>query len=370
LHATTFEIGALTAASTAAFLLIGLPAGVWVDRLRRRPVMIAADVGRMLALGSIPITYALGDLGLLQLYLVTLVCGVLTVFFDVAYQSYLPSLVGREHLVEGNAKLAGSAQVAQVAGPGLAGGLVQTIGGPYAVAVDAVSFLVSAAGVSAIRTPETAPEVPEGGHHLYRDIGEGLRFVFGHRLLRAIAATTSTSNLFSGIQTAVEIVFLVRVVHAQPGIIGLLFASASVGGLVAAFIASWAARRLGGARATLLGIFFGAGGLLIPLTTPGVGLLFFASGLFLSSFGVVLYNVNQLSFRQLLCPERLLGRMNATMRFVVWGVLPIGALLGGVIGTAIGLRPTLWLAMAGETLAGGWLLASPIRRMRDFPSPE
>jgi len=368
LHATTFQIGALTAASTAAFLIVGLPAGVWVDRLRRRPIMIAADLGRMLALGSIPVTYGLGSLTLLQLYIVTLVSGVLTVFFDVSYQSYLPSLVGTDHLVEGNAKLTGSAQVAQVAGPSLAGGLVQAIGGSYAVAVDAVSFLVSAVAVGAIRSAEPAAHVPEGGHRrIHRDIGEGLRFVFGHPLLRAIAATTATSNLFSGIMAAVEIVFLVRVVHAAPGIIGLLFAIGSIGGLLAAFVASRLARRIGGARATFVGIFASVGALLIPLTGRGWGVLFFAGGFFFNSFGAVLYNINQVSFRQRLCPERLLGRMNASMRFVVWGVMPIGALAGGGIGSAIGLRPTLWIAAVGESVAGGWLLASPIRRMRDYP---
>jgi hypothetical protein len=368
LHATTFEIGALTAASTAAFLLVGLPAGVWVDRLRRRRVMIASDLGRILALGSVPVAYALGRLGLLQLFLVSLFSGVLTVFFDIAYQSYLPSLVGREHLVEGNAKLAGSAQVAQIAGPSAAGGLVQAIGGAYAVAIDAVSFLVSAAAVGAIGTPEPTPEVPrDGRQRLRHGIGEGLRFVWGHPLLRAITATTASANLFSGIQAAVEIVFLVRVIHVAPAIIGLLFGAGSAGGLLAALVASPVARGVGGARATFVGILATAGGLLMPLTSGGIGVLLFAGGLFVSSFGVVVYNISQVSFRQRLCPERLLGRMNATIRFVVSGVLPIGALAGGVVGTAIGLRPSLWLALGGLVLAGGWLLASPMRRMRDFP---
>src|SRR5271157_212140 len=215
LHATTFEMGLLTAASTAAFLIVGLPTGVWVDRMRRRRVMIASDLGRVLALGSVPVAYAVGGLTLAQLFVVTLASGILTVFFDVAYQSYLPALVGREHLVEGNAKLTGSAQVAAVAGPSAAGGLVQAIGSSPAVAADAVSFLVSAAAVTAIRTPEPKPQVPQGGHpKLAHDIGEGLRFVFGNALLRAIAATTATANLFSGVAAAVEIVFLVREVHA------------------------------------------------------------------------------------------------------------------------------------------------------------
>jgi MFS family permease len=371
LGATTFEVGLLAAASTAAFLIVGLPAGVWVDRARRRWVMIAADAGRLMALGSIPVAYAFGILTLLQLFVVTLVAGILTVFFDVAYQSYLPSLVGRDHLVEGNAKLTGTSQVAQVAGPGLAGALVQALGGAYAIAFDSVSFLLSGAAVAAIRTPEPVPSVPEGGHEsVAHDIREGLRFVFGQSLLRAIMGATATSNLFSGVQTAVEIVFLVRVVDAPPSIIGLLFAMGGVGGIVGAIAAGPMARKIGGVRATIVGSFSSVGGLLIPLTTPHAGLLLFGFGILFSSFGAVVYNVNQVSFRQRLCPDRLLGRMNATMRFVVWGVLPIGALLGGLIGSGIGPRPTLWIAMIGQSLAGVWLLASPMRTMRDFPTPQ
>lgn len=368
LHATTFEMGLLTAASTAAFLVVGLPAGVWVDRVRRRRVMVVADLGRLVALGSVPVAYALGALTLVQLFVVTLVSGILTVFFDVAYQSYLPALVGRENLVEGNAKLTGSAQVATVAGPSLAGGLVQALGASVAVAVDAASFAVSAAAVGTIRAPEPKPEVPPSGHRrLAQDIAEGLRFVFGNVLLRAIAATTATSNFFSGITAAVEVVFLVRSVHASPGVIGLLFTMGGVGGVLGAFAAGPLATRLGGARATLVGIAGNLGGLLIPLTLPGAGLVLFGLGLLIVGFFVVVYNVNQVSFRQRLCPDRLLGRMNATMRFVVWGVLPIGSLVGGVLGTLLGLRPTLWIGVVGEVLAGVWLLASPMRTMREFP---
>jgi MFS family permease len=296
------------------------------------------------------------------------VSGILTVFFDVAYQSYLPTLVGREHLVEGNAKLTGSAQVAAVAGPSIAGGLVQAVGSSAAVLVDSFSFLASAGAVAAIRAPEPRPEVPESGHpKLRHDIAEGLRFVFGNTLLRAIAATTATSNFFSGVAAAVEVVFLVREVHATPGVIGLLFTMGGVGGVLGAFAAGPLARRFGGARATVIGILGNVGGLLVPLTMPGPLLVLFGAGLFFVSFSAVVYNVNQVSFRQRLCPDRLLGRMNASMRFVVWGVLPLGGVLGGVLGSLFGLRPTLWVGYVGEALACIWLLASPMRTMRDFP---
>src|SRR5580658_184401 len=367
LHASTFQVALLTATSTLGFLVAGLPAGAWVDRLRKRYVMIATDLGRLLALGSIPIAYAFGALGILQLYLATLTAGLLTVFFDVAYQSYLPSLVGPDHVVEGNAKLGGSAEVAQLAGPSLAGGLVQVIGGSYAIAVDAASFLFSAVYVKSIREEEDDPsEHAKGIPNLGREIGEGLRFVVNQPLIRAITATSTVSNLFSGVMTAVEVVFLVRVVHAQPDVIGFSFAAIGVGGLTGALFASRLSRRFGGARATIGGALLSVLGFLIPLATPGVGVLFFGIGYAGSAFGTSLYNINQLSFRQRLCPPNLLGRMNATIRFVVSGFSPVGALAGGVIGTEIGLRPTMWIAAAGQFAAAGLLLVSPVRKLRDF----
>jgi predicted MFS family arabinose efflux permease len=371
LHASTFQVALLTATSTVGFLVAGLPAGAWVDRLRKRRVMIAADLGRLLSLGSIPIAYAFGDLGLLQLYLATLTAGLLTVFFDVAYQSYLPGLVGPVHVVEGNAKLGGSAEVAQLAGPSLAGGLVQVIGGPYAIAVDAVSFLFSGACVKSIRQKEDHPsEHAKGIASLGREITEGLRFVVNQPLVRAITATSTFSNFFSGVMTAVEVVFLVRVVHAQPDVIGFSFAAVGAGGLAGALFASRISRRFGSARATIAGALLSVLGFMIPLATPGVGVLFFGAGYAGSAFGTSMYNINQLSFRQRLCPPNLLGRMNATIRFVVSGVSPLGALAGGIIGTTIGLRPTMWVAAAGQFAAAGLLLISPIRKHRDFPGHD
>jgi MFS family permease len=368
LHASTFQVALLTATATLGFLMVGLPAGAWVDRLRRRNVMIAADLGRLLAMGSIPIAYAFGALGMLQLYLATLAAGLLTVFFDVAYQSYLPSLVGHEHVIEGNAKLGGSAEVAQLAGPSLAGGLVQAIGGPYAVAVDAVSFLVSGACVKTIRQREEDPlEHAAGLRNLIREIGAGLRFVVDQPLIRAITIASTTNNFFSGVMTAVEVVFLVRVIHAQPDVIGFSFAAVGAGGLAGALFALRISRRFGGARATVAGALLSVLGLLIPIASPGVGVLFFGIGYAGSALGTSVYNINQLSFRQRLCPPNLLGRMNASIRFVVSGVSPVGALIGGLIGTEIGLRPTMWVAAVGELSAAGWLLASPMRKLRDFP---
>jgi predicted MFS family arabinose efflux permease len=371
LHASTFQVALLIATSTVGFLVAGLPAGAWVDRLRRRNVMMVTDLGRFFALGSIPLAHAFGALGMLQLYLATLTTGLLTVFFDVAYQSYLPSLVGHANVEEGNAKLGGSAEVAALAGPSISGELVQAIGGSYAIAVDAVSYVFSAACLRTIRSREDAPpEHQKGFTNLAREVGEGLRFVAAQPLMRAIAATSTTYNLFSGVMTAVEVIFLVRVVHAQPDVIGLSFAAVGVGGVAGALFATRVSRRIGSARAIRWAVFMSALGFLIPLATPGVGILLFGAGYAGSAFGASLYNINQLSFRQRLCPPNLLGRMNATMRFLVTGVTPIGALAGGLIGTAIGLRPTMWVAAAGQFAAAGWLLASPMRKLRDLPRYE
>ena len=368
LHASTFAVGALSAASTVAFLLIGLPAGAWVDRMARRRLMIAADLGRGAALGSIPLTAALGALTMTQLYLVAFAVGILTVFFDVAYQSYVPGLVGPGEVVEANAKLSSSSQLAQIAGPSAAGGLIQAIGAPLAVLLDAASFGFSALAVGAIGTREGAPPARAARRRLREEITEGVRFVAHHEILRAITATTATANFFSAIMTAVEVVFLVRALRTPPAIVGLLFAGVGVGGLVGALLAARIADRLGGARAVLLGAGATIGGLAIPLTEPGFGLLAFGLGYGVAAVGIVVYNITQVSYRQRLCPPELLGRMNATIRFVVWGTLPLGALAGGALGTAIGLRPTLWIGAIGQLSAVGWLLASPLRRDRDFPA--
>ncbi len=370
LHASAFEVGALTACETAAFLLVGLPAGAWCDRVRRRPVLILGDVGRAIALGSVPLAALLHGLTIGQLFVVALITGTLTVFFDVAYQSYLPELVSREELVDGNGKLEATRATAQVVGPSVGGFLVQALTAPYAVFADALSYLWSAGWVTAIRTREPAP-VPPPQRHLGREIGEGLRFVLGHRILRKIAGCTGTSNLFGSATFAVEMVFLVRTVHLSAGGIGVLFSIGSVGGVLGALTSGWFAKKVGQARAIWLGsLIFAPPGLLLPLTHHDWRLAFAAVTLFFGSLGAVVYNVAQVSFRQALCPRPLLGRMNATMRFLVWGTMPLGGLLGGWLATVFGLRDALWIAAAGSQLAPLWVLFSPLRGLRDVPLPD
>ncbi|MBO0787963.1 MAG: MFS transporter [Actinobacteria bacterium] len=368
LDASTFAVGVLVALQFAAFLLIGLPAGAWVDRMRRRPVMITADVARTVLLASLPLAAALGVLTIYQLYVVALLHGVCTLFFDVSYQSYLPALVRRGELVEGNAKLQASQSVAQVAGPAVGGFLVQAFTGPFAVLADAVSFLVSAGSLRAIRTVEP-PAQRAGRTGLRREIADGLRFVLGHPVLRAIAGCTGSFNFFSNAFQAVVVVFLVRQVGLSAGTIGVLFSAGSAGGIAGALTAAAAGRWLGTARAIWLPLAVtGPLGLIIALTFPGPGLILFGAGWFGLSFSNVVYNVNQVAYRQALCPPGLLGRMNATMRFLVWGTIPLGGLAGGALGTALGNRGALWVILAGEALSVLWLLASPLRTARDLPA--
>jgi MFS family permease len=369
LHATPFQVGLLTTCETLAFLLVGLPAGAWVDRLRRRDVLIVGDLLRAVLLGTLPLAAWLGVLDLPQVYIVALVAGICTVFFDVAYQSYLPHLVGRDHLVEGNAKLQASQSVAQVAGPSVGGLLVQWLTAPYAILLDAVSYLWSAAWLTAIRSREPTPDRTEG-RHLLREVQEGLAFVVRHRLLRSIAACTGTSNLFSSVATVALISLLAssNQLNLSAGAIGLIFTVGSIGGLVGALLARRIAAWVGQGPAIWISQLITVPAAAVPPFVHRdwtLGLL--AVSQLVTSIGVVVYNITQVSFRQGLCPERLLGRMNATIRFLVWGTMPLGGLLGGGLASWIGLRPTLVVAAAGALLAGMPVFFSPLRWMRELP---
>lgn len=368
LDAPAFQVGLLTAAETAAFLLVGLPAGAWVDRMRKLPLMIRADVVRAVAMASIPLAGVAGVLTMAQLYLVALVTGVATVFFDVAHQSYLPQLLPKDQLVSGNGALETIRSTAQVAGPGLGGGLVQLLGAALAIAADAAGYALSALFLWAVKRPEEHPEpVPDAS--LRKDIGEGLRFVFAHPLLRVIAFTTGLGNFFTATLMATQSVFLVRVLGLAPGAVGLVLSASAVGGLAGALCAGRLAARLGQARLIWLSaLVTGPFALLWPLSGRGAGAVLFAIGSGVVFFGAVVYNVAQVSFRQSLCPPRLLGRMNATLRFLMWGTLPLGALAGGALADAFGARTALVWCAAGFLAVPLPLLLSPLRRMRDLPA--
>ncbi|MDP9115800.1 MAG: MFS transporter [Actinomycetota bacterium] len=369
-HASTFEVGLLTSFETAAFLLVGLPAGAWVDRMRFRQVLIFNDLVRALALGSVPFAAWMHHLTIGQLYAVALITGISTVFFDVAYQSYLPELIDRDLLVEGNAKLQASESVSQIAGPSVGGVLIQALTAPYAVIVDAASFLWSAAWVGAIKDRRPKP-VRKPDRNLRREIGEGLRFVIRNRMLRAIAMCTGSSNLFSSIGFSVLYVLLARELHLSPGIIGLLSSTAAIGGLLGALVASRIANRCGQGPTIWLSVMLGGPmALVVPFIHRDwtLGALAVTQVIWWGT-GVV-YNITQVSFRQGLCPPELLGRMNATMRFLVWGTMPLGGIIGGAFGAWLGVRHTLLIAGIGACLPWLPVFLSPLRRMRELPSYE
>ncbi|MCX5206388.1 MFS transporter [Streptomyces sp. NBC_00237] len=370
LRAPAFQVGLLTAAETAAFLLIGLPAGAWVDRMRKRALMIRADVVRAAAMASIPLAALAGVLTMAQLYVVALVTGVATVFFDVAHQSYLPQLLPRERLVEGNGALETVRSSAQVAGPGLGGGLVQLVGAHLAIVADAIGYALSALFLMAIRQPESKPD-PVPGASVRKDVAEGLRFVFGQPLLRVIAAATGLGNFFAAMLMATQTVYLVRVLGLAPGVVGLMLSASAVGGLAGALCAGRLARRFGQARIIWLAcLVTGPFALLWPLSGEGAAAALFAVASGVVFFGAVVYNVAQVSFRQMLCPPRLLGRMNATLRFLMWGTLPLGALVGGAVADGFGARAALWVCAAGFLVVPLPLLLSRLRTMRELPEPE
>jgi MFS family permease len=370
LDASPAQMGIVTAAETAPFLLFGLIAGAIVDRVRRRPILIWTDIGRALLLAVIPIAWALDVLRIELLIAVGFLVGVLNVFFDVSYQSYLPALVERRHLVEGNSKLETSRAGAQIAGPGIAGVLIQVLTAPVAVVLDAVSFIVSGILLGFIRKEEPEPAPRSAGRSMFSEIGEGISYIGRHRLLLPIAGCTATSNFFSGMIVALLVLYLTTELDISAGLIGLIFAAGSVGFMLGALTAGRFAARFGlGTTITLAIVLSGAGLWLVPLASgprpAAIGMLVLA--LFAYSAGGAIYNINQVSLRQTITPDRLLGRMNATMRFLVWGVLPLGNLAGGALGEIIGLRATLFVGVTGATLAVLWPLLSDVGRLKEHP---
>jgi MFS family permease len=374
LDASAFEVALVGVLGFLPFILFTLPAGVWVDRLRRRPILIIGDFGRAALLATIPIAYVSDALTLWQLYIVVFLTGVCQVFFDVAYQSYLPSLVERDQIIEGNSKLEISRSAAQVGGPGMAGGLVEIFTAPYAVLVDAISFLGSGLFLLGIRKQEEAPvrETADGSKpSLWTELKEGLRFVLGNPNLRAQAGCTATSNFFSNVAFAIFLVFVVRELELSAAVIGIIFSVGALGSFAAAFTAMRLSNRFGiGPTTIAVGTLWGPAMLLVAFAPVGnASIPFIAAAAIIQGFAIVVYNIIQVSYRQAICPPRLQGRMNSVMRFIVWGTIPIGALIGGALGTWVGLRETIVVGAIGGGLAFLWILFSPQRHLRDMPEP-
>jgi MFS family permease len=368
LHASALQVSALTAAAWLPWLAIGLPAGAWVDRLPRRPLMQVCNIASLLLLLSIPAAAWSGTLTIGHLLVVALLTGVASVFFQTAYQVYLPGVIGDDHLTEANAALQGSESVAQVAGPSLAGLLAQLAGAVSGLIADALSFLVSTVYLARIHAQDTPTTSDRRPTPLRSQIADGLRFVRADPYLRVLTVFGAASNLALTGYQAILVVFLIRDVGVSPGVVGLLLSGMSVGGVLGAAGAGVLARRFGTAHGMLISELAAAPfALLIPLTKPGAGLLYVVVGGIGVGAGIVSGNVIKSSFRQTYTPRHLLGRVVVTMQFLNYGTIPLGALLAGVLAATLGLRPTLWITASGLVLASLILLTGPIRRHRDLP---
>jgi MFS family permease len=374
LEATPFEVGVLGAAQFLPFLVVGLPAGAIVDRLaRKRRLLIAADYARVVALLSVPAAYWACVLTLEQLYAVALFSGLLAVFFDVTAASYLPALIRREQLVDGNSKLELSRSSAEIVGPGAAGLLIEIASAPAALIVDAVSFAASGALLARIRranVPVTAPPAGPRIRALGREIVEGTRFVFSHEHVRAIALTTTTANLFRSSLLAVLLVYLVREADASAGAIGAAFAIGNIGFVAAALLAPRLAHRFGVGPVMMVAVSaFGPAALLVAVAPPELAVAAAGTMVLGDSFGIGLHGVNQVSIRQAVTPERLRGRMIATLRFLNFGAIPLGTMLGGALGSLVGVSTAIWAGTAGLFLAALPYALSSTHRLIELPRP-
>ncbi|MET8585556.1 MFS transporter [Streptomyces collinus] len=373
LDASAFQVGLLSAAETSAYLLVALPAGAIVDRVAKRSLMITCNFALLLVIGSVPLAHALGVLTLAQLYAVALISSVLSVGFAVAYQSYLPLLLDRDQLMDGNSKLASSQSVAQIAGPSLGAGLVTLVGAAAAMTADALSFAASATALSAIRTREPRRARAEAGPRpaLWSEIRVGLGYVTGDPILRNSVAFNGTANFFVIMVETLGPVFLIRTLHLRPSLVGLLLALGAFGGVAGGVAARYLARSVGSARISWIAMtVLSLPGLLIPAAGHGWWVLLFGVGWISWTFSSTVAGISLTSYRQAACPPEVLGRVSAAARWINWGTLPLGGLVGGALASALGVHTTLWIAVCGGCCAGLWLYFSPLRGMRDIPLRE
>jgi MFS family permease len=369
LNASEWEVGVLTAANVAAFLVVGLPAGAWIDRMRKRHVMIAADLVRAVALSMLPLLAMFGALQMWHVYVVALVMGVATVFFDVSYQSIIPSLVRSNQIAEANGKLESTSQLAGLAGPAFGGWLIGIVAAPFAIFITVGTYLASFVALIFTRDHEVL-RAPEEHESLVKEIGDGLKWVFGNPLLRRIVGTTGVANFFGTISQTLMPIFVLRELGLSPASLGVVFSLGAVGGLLGAIATPHIVKVIGEARAIpVSAIAFCTAPLLLPAVSlvPDLALPLLVLSGFIMSFTILLYNITQVSFRQRITPPRLLGRMNASIRFIVWGVMPIAALLAGALGTWLGTVPALWIGAFGELLAGLFVIVGPFWTMRELP---
>jgi MFS family permease len=372
LHASPFQFSLLGVLGFMPFILFALPAGVWVDRLRRRYILIAGDAARAVLLILIPVLWATHELRMWHLLALQFAIGVFTVFFDVAYQSYLPALVAREHLIDGNSKLQLTASIAQVGGPNLSGVLIAAITAPYAIVADAASFVVSSVFMISMRHREEPPKYDDSNPRpkMWPQVKEGLDWVVKHPWLRAIAACTGTSNFFSSTAFAILLLYMVRVLHLSAYAVAAVFAVTSVGSIVASLCTGRLNKWLGVGPTIVWSIVVSSvaalGYPLAPKSFPLPLLMVAGIGF---GFGAVAYNITQVSLRQAITPERLQGRMNAAMRWIVWGTIPLGTLFGGGLATWFSLRTAIWVGSLGQMVAFVPVLFGSLKHVREMPEP-
>lgn len=368
LDASPFMVSVVAASQTAAFLLFGLLAGALVDRVRRRVVLVVCNLARAGTIGTVPAAWWLGNLSIGHLVAVAFAVGVLTLLHDVAGQSYLPDIVAREQLVRANSRLVMVDQVTGIAGPGVAGPLVQAVTAPFALVATSIGYLLSGVLLAGMRDrlPRPAPRAVRP--RLRRDIAEGVRCVLGDPLLRPIVLSSTTQMLFWSVGFLMLLVLLADDLGTSPALIGVLLMIGSTGGVLASVVVNRLVAKVGDGRAMRLGITFGGlCTLMAPLVQPGWRLAFASAASFGLGFGLVLYNVAQVSFRQRRVPGHLLGRVNATVRFFAWGARPVGSVLGGVLATVLGVRSAVLIGAVGTSLAALWLYLSPLRRLDELP---
>lgn len=368
LHASPTQMAVLAAVGSIPTTLFGLPAGVWSDRVRRRPLLVGTNLATALVLATIPLAGLLGVLTLTQLYIVAFLARSLRTVFAAAYQPLLPSLVETEQLVEGNSKLETSRALAQIAGPGLTGFLVQLLTAPVTIIVDVASFIVSAGSLLTIRTPEEVQQSRDRG--VGRDMRDGIAFVAHAPILRDVMGAVGLANLFLGALVAEEILFMTRQLHLSPAVLGLVLALMGPSGLVGALLAGRVSRRLGIGRAIIGGgMLYGMGALCLPLAGGPEAKTIAIAGLgqILMGLGSPNYSINYVSLTQSVTPSGLLGRVGGVQTVVISGTVSIGSLLGGILGQAIGLRPLLLVVGSGVVVAFAALFLSPVFALREAP---
>jgi MFS family permease len=369
LGAGPIGMGILAASRAAPSFLFGLFAGVWVDRLRRRPVLIGCDLARAAVLISIPVAWFAGLLSLAYLSMAAFLIGTFTVFFDVTHASYLPTVLRRDELVDGNSKIEISESLTQFAGPGIGGLLIQALSAPLAVAVDAISFVVSALFLGRIRTAEADVQQHGARPGMPAEAGQGLRFVLSHPVLRPLLAFAATTQLCMSAALAVYLLYAIEELGLPPAVVGLTFMAAAPGTILGALVAGRLVRRLDlGITMSLAAFLPGLGVLLMPWASaaPVLPAAVLMLAWFLLGLGAV-YDIGEVSVRQASTPDRLRGRVNATRYFAFYGVMPVGALIGGLLGAILGIRSTLLVAGVGLILAPLWIVLTPVRRLSQPP---